>query len=41
MNKTNTDADEYFAFNTTDEMIKHPELFAEALKNLISESNKA
>ena len=40
-NKTNTDSDAYFAFNTTDEMIKHPELFAKALKNLIFESNKA
>jgi len=40
-NKTNTEADEYFAFNTTDEMIEHPKLFAKALKNLILESNKA
>lgn len=40
-NKTNTEADEYFAFNTTDEMIKNPKLFAEALRNLIAESKKS
>ena len=39
--KTNTDADKYLAFNATDEMINNPELFAKALRNLISESKKS
>lgn len=39
-NKTNTEADEYFAFNATDEMLKNTKLFSDGLKNLISESEK-
>ena len=39
--KTLTEADIYWAFNATDEMIRKPELFEKALKKLISESKKA
>lgn len=39
--KTNTEADEYFAFNATDEMMNQPDLFKKAIKNLIVESDKS
>ena len=39
-NKTNTEADSYFAFNASDEMLKNTDLFADALRKLIAESEK-
>lgn len=38
--KTNTEADEYFAFNVTDEMLKNPELVKAELRKLIKESSE-
>lgn len=38
--KTNTEADEYFAFNVTDEMLKNSELVKAELRKLIKESSE-
>ena len=40
-NKTGTESDTYFAFNATDDMLKDTKLFADKLRDLISESREA